>query len=244
MSKQPNVEHRFYAQEFRVSNSDEAPKISGYAAVFDSPSEDMGWTEEIDPQAFDSVLASNPDVRALFNHDPNFVLGRTTAGTLKLGVDARGLSYEVDPPDTQVARDLMTSMRRKDITGSSFGFITKRDQWTENRDGSVTRRILEFDQLLDVSPVTYPAFTAASSGVRSLPETMPAEFRSRFVKSETRAFGFGCQCGCAQCQADACGICSAEDCNDPECACYRSKPLPDSERNKMEMQLALLALNK
>lgn len=179
------IEHRTWRNaEFRVSAENEAPRISGYAAVFDSQSEDLGYfcelREEIDPHAFDNVMASNPDVRAFFNHDANLVLGRTTAGTLRLSVDARGLQYEVDPPDTQFARDLMVSMRRKDITGSSFGFVCKRDQWTDNADGSVTRRILEFDQLIDVSPVTFPAYPAASSEARALPPSMPAEIRSRF----------------------------------------------------------------
>jgi len=180
------IERRHATTEFRVSAANEPASISGYAAVFDSHSEDLGYfcelREEIDPHAFDSVMASNPDVRAFFNHDPNMVLGRTTAGTLRLSVDARGLQYEIDPPDTQVARDLMVSMRRRDITGSSFGFVCKRDQWTDNPDGSVTRRILEFDQLLDVSPVTFPAYPASSSEANSLPASMPAEFRSRFEK--------------------------------------------------------------
>lgn len=281
---QSSTERRYFAQEFRVSNDGDAPKISGYAALFDSPSLDMGWTEEIDPHAFDSVMASNPDVRALWNHNPDHILGRTTAGTLRLSVDSRGLAYEVDTPDTQLARDLVTSMRRKDVTGSSFGFVTKRDQWTENSDGTVTRRILEFDSLLDVSPVTYPAYPATSSGVRSLPSSMPAEFRSRFeqrdeengdndngcycqcpecvaddctdcsdtectdpqclANQEDRAFGQGCQCRCAQCRSGACGICSADDCIDPECACYRTRALPDSERHKLEMRLALAQLHK
>lgn len=177
-------EQRFMRTEFRVSAEGEPAKITGYGAVFDSQSEDMGYfmelREEIDPHAFDTVMATNPDVRGMFNHDPNFVLGRTTAGTMRLSVDARGLQYEIDPPDTQAARDLMTSLRRKDITGSSFTFVAKRDQWTDNPDGSVTRRILEFDSLYDVGPVTFPAYPASSSGLRSLPSTMPAEMRARF----------------------------------------------------------------
>jgi HK97 family phage prohead protease len=164
--------------------------MGGYAAVFDSPSEDMGWTEEIDPNAFDNVLSTNPDVRCLFNHRADNLLGRTSAGTLRLSVDARGLSYDCDLPNTQCGRDVAALMERKDITGSSFGFICARDQWTDNADGTITRRILEFDSLLDVSPVTYPAYTATSSGMRSLPESMPAEFRSRFdgnIKTQTPA---------------------------------------------------------
>jgi HK97 family phage prohead protease len=178
------MERRFITHEFRVSESDQATTIQGYAAVFDSPGQGYYWIEELDPHCFDAVLASNPDVRALFNHDPNFVLGRTTANTLSLSVDGRGLSYSCSPPDTTYANDLLVSMRRKDITGSSFGFVVARDQWTDNADGTITRRILEIDQLLDVSPVTYPAYDAANSQVRSIPESMPAEFRSRIEQRE------------------------------------------------------------
>jgi HK97 family phage prohead protease len=174
------LERRYRTQEFRVSPQGESPKIAGYAAVFDSPSEDLGWIEEIDPHAFDSVMASAHDVRALWNHNSDVVLGRETAKTLSLSIDARGLAYVIDPPDTQIARDLLVSMRRGDVRESSFGFVVARDQWTDNPDGTVTRRILEFAEIVDVSPVAFPAFTSASAGVRSLPESMPSEYRSRF----------------------------------------------------------------
>ena len=226
--------------EFRVSEPNETPLISGYAAVFDSESEDLGyWTElreEIDPHAFDNVLATNPDVRGLFNHDDNIVLGRSTAGTLRLSVDARGLKYEIDPPDTQFARDLMVSMRRKDITGSSFTFVCKRDQWTDNPNGSITRRILEFEALWDVSPVTFPAYPASSSEARSLPASMPAELRSkceaRTAKREKRANAAGCECACEQCAADNCAECSDPQCADAECACQEQRSLKNSDENR------------
>lgn len=201
------VERRFLTQEFRVSAQDESPRIAGYAAVFDTPSEDMGWIEEIDPHAFDSVMAAQHDARCLWNHNDDIVLGRESASTLRLAIDARGLCYECDLPDTQAGRDLIVSMRRKDIRESSFGFITARDEWTDNPDGSVTRRILEFELLLDVSPVAFPAFAATSVGVRNLPESMPAEFRSRFEK---RALTDQCTCTCTQCMSGKCGICSAD----------------------------------
>ena len=174
------IERRNITTEFRLSDSDQPTTIQGYGAVFNSAGTNGLWTEVIDPHAFDNVVASNPDVRALWNHNPDHVLGRTAAGTLSLSIDARGLSYSIQPPDTQVARDLITSMRRKDVTGSSFGFICARDQWTDNADGTVTRTILEIGELLDVSPVTYPFYGAADSSVRSMPDSMPAEYRSRF----------------------------------------------------------------
>ena len=227
------VERRTWRNaELRASAASETPLISGYAAVFDSESEDLGyWTElreEIDPHAFDNVLATNPDVRALFNHDDNLVLGRTTAGTLRLSIDARGLKYEIDPPDTQFARDLRVSIDRKDITGSSFGFTCKRDQWTDNPDGSITRRILEFETLWDVSPVTFPAYPASSSEARSLPASMPVELRKRIERRDDEE----CSCDCAECQAGNCADCSAEDCSAPECACQQNRSMRNADENR------------
>ena len=98
-----------------------APKIAGYAAVFNMRSDLLGgfFVELIAPGAFDDVLAQ--DTRGLFNHDPNFLLGRTVSGTLRLSVDERGLSYEIDTPDTLTIRDLVVApIARGDMSGSSF----------------------------------------------------------------------------------------------------------------------------
>jgi HK97 family phage prohead protease len=140
-------------------------KISGYAAVFNSRSDDIGWIEEIDARAFDSVLAKNPDVVCLFNHDASMLLGRTTSGTLRLSVDARGLAYVCLLPNTNLGADVYELVARGDINASSFAFSVKRDEWTAMRDGSVKRRILEFADLNDVSPVTCPAYPATSVGL-------------------------------------------------------------------------------
>lgn len=220
MKKQ--VERRFLPQEFRVADENQPPRISGYAAVFDSMSEDLGFfREEIDSRAFDNVMGTGPDVRALFNHDANCVLGRTKAGTLRLKLDARGLAYEIDPPDTQIARDLMVSMRRGDVTQSSYAFIVKRDQWTDNADGSITRRVLEIEELFDVSPVTYPGYASTSAQVHALPRSMPAELRARVI--EKRDPADGCDCGCLECMAGNCDGCTNTDCDDPECRCEMSR---------------------
>ncbi|HUN85153.1 MAG TPA: HK97 family phage prohead protease [Terracidiphilus sp.] len=136
--------------------------IDGYAAVFDSDSCDMGFIEQIDPHAFDSVLATNPDVCCLFNHDDNKLLGRTASGTTRVSADSHGLHYRCSLPDTPTGNEVRELVRRGDISGSSFGFICKRDEWSVDASGNLYRRILEFDQLLDVSPVTYPAYSDTS----------------------------------------------------------------------------------
>ncbi len=159
-------EQRSFKVEMRVSG-DQKPKIEGYAAVFEQLSEEMwGFREKIRAGAFLNVLRD--DVRALFNHDPNMVLGRNRAGTLKLEEDAKGLKIEIEPPDTQMARDLLESIRRGDINQMSFMFLTKTDEWTKEADGTITRTLVEFERLLDVSVVTFPAYPQTSASARCL----------------------------------------------------------------------------
>ncbi len=165
------IEKRTYACEIRASTDDGGnSKITGYGAVFNSRSENLGgFREVIAPGAFDSVLDN--DVRALFNHDPNFVLGRSGAGTLSLSVDDTGLRYDIDAPNTQTIRDLVIApMARGDITQSSFAFSVARrgDEWEEDEDGVIVRTIHKVSRLYDVSPVTYPAYTEASAATRSM----------------------------------------------------------------------------
>ena len=117
------------------------------------------------------MLASNPDVRGLFNHDPNLVLGRTLAGTLTLEDNPpTGLRYIIDPPDVSYANDLRVSMERGDVNQSSFAFRIARggDVWEEDEEsGLLIRTITKFSGLYDMSPVTYPAYPSTDSGVAS-----------------------------------------------------------------------------
>lgn len=153
--------------ELRVEGG-ESPKITGHAAVFDKWSEDLGgFREKIRSGAFKKTI-KEADVRALFNHDPNYVLGRNTAGTLTLEEDKKGLAISIDPPDTQWARDLTTSIERGDINQMSFGFRTIKDQWTTPKEGNDNQRELLEVELFDVSPVTFPAYPQTDVGVRSV----------------------------------------------------------------------------
>lgn len=149
--------------------------ISGYAAVY-YRADDAGTQYELMPEyferikagAFDRALAERQDVRALFNHDPNHVLGRSKSGTLRMTADSVGLRYEVDMPNTQTARDLAESVKRGDVSGSSFAFsVTSEGQEIErSKDGTTYRNIKDAD-LYDVSVVTYPAYESATSGIRT-----------------------------------------------------------------------------
>jgi len=167
-----DVEKRCFMGEVRTDETEGQPvKIIGYASVFDSRSELICgcFREIIKPGAFDGVL--NDDVRGLFNHDPNYILGRTRSKTLSLSVDDRGLRYEILAPTTPTITDLVLSpMRRGDISQSSFAFRVARDgeRWYQDDEGVIVREITRFSRLYDVSPVTYPAYTEADSAVRSM----------------------------------------------------------------------------
>lgn len=165
-------EIRTVAAELRAVAAAGAPtKIAGHAAKFDSLSEDLGgFRERIAPGAFAKSIQSS-DIRALWNHDANIVLGRNKAGTLRLSEDSAGLAFEVDAPDTQLVRDMvMSPIARGDVNQCSFGFYTINDKWSKV-DGEWVRTLLECD-LLDVSPVTYPAYASTEVAVRSMQEAI------------------------------------------------------------------------
>lgn len=157
----------FPLTELRVSDpqGDELPAIEGYAAVFNQFSEDLGgFRELVRPGAFAKTIQEH-DIRALIQHDPSRVIGRTKNDTLTLKEDIHGLRVKITPPDTSYARDLIESIRRGDIDQMSFGFETVRDEWLITKD-EITRSLMEV-KLFDVSPVTFPAYPQTSVGVRS-----------------------------------------------------------------------------
>lgn len=155
--------------ELRVGGDDGVNCIEGHAAVFDSWSETLGgifpFKEKVKRGAFQESLDKD-DIRALFNHDPNYVLGRNKAGTLQLKEDEHGLLVKIMPPDTAWAKDLRTSIERGDINQMSFGFTVEEDEW-RYEDGYDVRELKKV-KLFDVSPVTFPAYTATDVGVRGM----------------------------------------------------------------------------
>ncbi len=154
--------------EFRVAKREGKPSmLTGYLAKFNSLSRDLGgYRENIKPGEFQRSIDVGADVRALINHNPDLVLGRTKSGTLRLKEDSRGLNSECDMPDTQAARDLMTSCDRGDVDQGSFRFVCRSDNW-RMQDGQAIRDLYDVD-LRDVSAVTFPAYEDSSMSVRSL----------------------------------------------------------------------------
>lgn len=165
------IEKRMHLGDLKVERSEgELPKIRGYAAVFNSLSDDLGgFREQITAGAFADAIGRD-DVRALVNHDPNLVLGRSRSGTLIMREDGNGLAVEIVPPDTQAARDLVALMERGDVSQMSFAFtVSKEDQaWERSGSGPWIRTIRKVARLFDVSVVTYPAYPSTSAAMRAL----------------------------------------------------------------------------
>lgn len=202
------------ALEYREADGDDQPKtLSWYAALFDTLSAPLwGFRERIGRRAFSRALKED-DVRGLINHDPNLILGRTSAKTLKLHADNTGLHANVVLPDTSYARDLIVNIRNGNISGGSFGFEVIKDDWAfEDIDGEETLvRTVKEVRLYDVAPVTFPAYPATEglASVRALAE----EWRSKLTGApvtdpapETRAMEV---CAlmkglCATCESGEC----------------------------------------
>lgn len=166
--------------------SDDGNTIEGYAAVYNSYSNDLGgFREIIRPGAFDRALAAKPDVRAYFDHG-GMPLGRTKSGTLEIWADQRGLKYRIaNIPDHTTGRDLRVAMKRGDVDGSSFAFriAPNGDKWGKDAKG-VVRELYDVD-LHDVSVVTVPAYKATEASLRSL-DAFNAE-EARLIEEKAKA---------------------------------------------------------
>jgi HK97 family phage prohead protease len=125
------------------------------------------FREIIRPGAFAESLRSRADVIARYQHENEVVLGRTGNGTLRLSEDARGLRYEIDPPDTSAARDLMVQIERRDIAQSSFAFRVRPggDSW--RNDGKAMVREIRSVVLIDIGPTVAGAYPQTEVALRS-----------------------------------------------------------------------------
>lgn len=158
------------ARELRADEGERGPMISGYAAVFNALSLDLGgFVERIQPGAFAASLVED-DQRALWNHNADLILGRRKAGTLELEEDETGLRFVINPPDTQAGRDALASLKRGDVDQMSFSFYVQEDGW--EKDGGQIVRTLKKVKVMEVSPVTFPAYPQTSAFVRSQIEAL------------------------------------------------------------------------
>lgn len=156
-----------FLTEFRAEI--DGDRLIGHASVFGQLAPMGGGYEQMAPTAFDAALDDPAtDVRALVNHNPTMVLGRQSAKTLTLSTDTHGLRFEVDLPDTSYARDLRELISRGDVTGASFGFVPGEDSYERAPDGRQIRTHTSVAKLLDVSPVTWPAYEGATVALRHI----------------------------------------------------------------------------
>lgn len=177
MKKDTNKEIR-YINEIQ-SADEESRKVEGYALVFNSESEDLGFIETIEPSAIDDEVIARSDVFAWLNHDEKrgcLARSRKGKGSLSLTIDNRGLKYSFDAPRTALGNELLESLKRNDITSSSFAFTVAEhgDTW-EKRDGRYYRTIKKIDRLFDVSPVYCPAYSETSVACRSFNDILKIE---------------------------------------------------------------------
>lgn len=182
------IERRTLALELRVEQRDGKPTIVGHAAVFNALSEDLGgFREKIAPGAFSETITTD-DIRGLFNHDPNAVLGRNRSGTLRLVEDGHGLAFEIQPPATRTAQDVVSLIERGDISGNSFSFQTLEDGW-EFKDGDDIRTLKKV-RLFDVGPVTFPAYPQTDVAMRSLEGIRLSRLASALPKGAPKRDGW------------------------------------------------------
>jgi Escherichia/Staphylococcus phage prohead protease len=234
-----SIERRFIKGASIQTRSGEKPGIAGVGVVYDQVY-DNGWFREIvKPGACARVLSEKQDVRCMFNHDVNQLLGRTKSGTLRLQDSAEGFSFDCDTdPNTGPGRDVPAMIDRGDIDGCSFSFNVRKDTWSDEFDAAgryvATTRSIEDIDMFDIGPVTFPAYTQTSVGARSAwPDGIAAERRSHIEEMRRasavappgarRADEATCECNCARCQDGDCENCDNADCDDPNCLCPYSQ---------------------
>lgn len=170
--------------EVRAAGDGKPAMISGYAARFNELSVVLYgmFRERIAPGAFTETLASD-DIRSLWNHNADYVLGRNKNGTLRLREDDTGLFMEVDPPDTQAGRDALISVARGDVSQQSFMFDVQPDgdDWYEDAEGQIIRTLKRV-RLYEVSPVTFPAYPQTSAEARDENKLAELPTLSRWVE--------------------------------------------------------------
>jgi HK97 family phage prohead protease len=179
-SKEPEV--RVNATSFEVRAEGDGMTFTGYASVFNSPSEDLGgFIEYVAPGAFKRSLQSRNEVKLLWNHDAGEPLASLRGGTMQLVEDEIGLKVTAQLPNTTRGRDVAELLRTKVIDSMSFGFNVIRDSWS--RDGQT--RTLESVRLFETSIVSFPAYSSTTATVRSQPTINPDQLADALLKLES-----------------------------------------------------------
>jgi HK97 family phage prohead protease len=240
------IERRFTkGAKVRAKGDYAKPGLTGYAAVFNQDyviyeSKSFRMVERIKAGAFTRAIDEEQDVRALFNHNPDNLLGRTANHTLQLNQDNKGLSFDTDlDARTHIAQDVRCFVDRGDVTGCSFAFLVRKQTWTETEeDGFCTyQREIEDLDLFDIGPVTYPAYEGTSVGARTAAafarelrsaawaEGLPAEIRVRILDREDVVTGGDVPDGSGEDdQIEQKCNCPCDRCKD--CVNKRSQPIP------------------
>lgn len=170
---------------FSTREEGKAKVIEGYFAVFDKPYEVCpGWIEEIAPGAFDRTLKEGGDVKTLWNHNTDIVLGSTANGTATLAQDEKGLRGEaqINTDDTD-ALNAYARIARGDVRGCSFGFDILSQEEMFDEDGTYRTRLTDI-RLYEVSPCTFPAYQQTSISARNSEALEAAKKRLREAKEQ------------------------------------------------------------
>jgi HK97 family phage prohead protease len=246
-------QRNFKAKEIRLSTNDDGARVlTGYAVVFNSESVPLGgFTEICAPGMFTRTLRESPDVLMLRDHLSSQLLGRTSAGTLSLTQDSKGLAFTVTLPNTAIADDTAENVRLGNLDACSFGFNVPDtgDTWTLKPDGNYLRTLVDVN-LAEVSITSFAAYKATSVTQRNCPASCPPELRALLKRTSED----GCDCECAACSDDnGCSGCSDDQCEDALCAengCPHQQDEEEdddeerdfnsaSERHRMHMRLEL-----
>lgn len=162
-----NLERRTVTQPIEFREEGDKLVATGLGIVYEKRSQNLGGFQEVVRPGAAKKTILEADVRGLLNHDPNLLLGRKGAGTLRLEETPEGVRYEIDLPNTTAGRDAAELLRRGDLIGSSMGFRAIGDEWGETEDGFPLRTLTEI-ALRDIGPVTFPAYTDTDATLGSL----------------------------------------------------------------------------
>ncbi len=171
--------------EFRSTGglSSNGKKLTGYAAIFNSEADLGGFVEVVRNGAFRKSLEGGTNIRALYHHQGDALLGTTRGGTLKLKEDAHGLAFELALPDTTHGRDLAILVDRGDVAGCSFGFRVRDggDRW-EQRGGQLVRELLDVD-LVEITLTADPAYQDTTVAMRSRPAALSRDLNLLWLET-------------------------------------------------------------